>query len=300
MTDERDTHDPALDALLRTHLHEGPPPAVDATILAAAHRAVEAPSRARPARATQAWRWWMPLAAAAVIGVVVIGIVPVAPTLVEPAAPTISDVPVGGSAPPVSLSKSSDEPKVANGGLPLTSQRIEPPKAPPPKPEAIAAPRAMPAPTRKTVAVPPAASSPMPKTPAPPPAAPQLAAAREFADRGATVSRPAEASIAAAERSIAPSTAAAPAPAPPSASASAADASASTATSRPDAALAERRAKQATPTSTAVEWIARIRTLRNDGRMAEAAHALIDFRAAFSDADARLPGDLREWAKTVR
>ena len=142
----------------------------------------------------------MPLAAAAVIGVVVIGIVPVAPTLVD---------------------------------------------APPPPSEVVAAPPAAPSPTPKTIAA--------------PPAAPQLGAAREFADHGATVTRPAEATTAAAERSMAPSTAA-----------------------------------------TADEWIARIRPLRNDGRIMEAAHALTDFRAAFIDADSRLPGDLRAWAKTVR
>lgn len=299
MTNERDIHDPALDALLRTQLHETPPPSVDAAILTAAHHAVAAPPRARAARATQAWRWWMPLAAAALIGVVVIGIVPVAPTLVEPAAPTIGDVPVGGSSPSASLSKSSDDPKVANGGLPLTSQRIEPPNAPAPKPEAMAPP-ITPAPTRKTVAMPHAASSPTPKTIAAPPPAPQRGAARELADRGATVSRPAESNTAAAERSMVPSPAAAPAPAPTSAPAAAADARAAAATSRPDAALADQRARQAIRTLTSDEWIAQIRTLRNDGRMAEAAHALTDFRAAFSDADARLPEDLRAWAKTIR
>ena len=48
------------------------------------------------------------------------------------------------------------------------------------------------------------------------------------------------------------------------------------------------------------EWIAQIRTLRNEARMTEAERALVDFRAAFGDADARLPKDLRAWAKTVR
>ena len=50
---------------------------------------------------------------------------------------------------------------------------------------------------------------------------------------------------------------------------------------------------------TADEWIARIRTLRSDARLPDAIRALADFRAAFSDADARLPEDLRDWAKTV-
>jgi Meckel syndrome type 1 protein len=302
MTDERDIRDPALDALLRAHLHETPPPAVDAAILTAAHRAVESTPRVRTARATQAWRWWMPLAAAAVIGVVVVGIMPVAPTLVEPAAPTISDVPVAGSLPGASRSKSSDASKVEHGGPPLTPQRSEPPNAPPPKSEAVAAPPAIPAPTRKTVEAAPASSSPTRKTTAAAPPAPQLGATRELGDRGAAVSRPAEANTAAAERSMVPSPAAAPAPAPSlsSAPAAATDASAAAVTSPPVGALSDQRAKQAARTSGADEWIAQIRTLRSDGRMTEAAGALKAFRAAFNDADTRLPEDLREWAKTVR
>jgi len=300
MTDERDIRDPALDALLRAHLHETPPPAVDAAILTAAHRAVESTPRVRTARATQAWRWWMPLAAAAVIGVVVVGIMPVAPTLVEPAAPTIRDVPIGGSSPAASPSNSSVESQVASGALPLTPQKSEPPNAPPPKSEAVAASPAMPAPTRKAVAMPPAAPSPMPSSPAPPPAAAQLGTARELGDRGAAVSRPAEANTAAEERSMVPSPAAAPEPRLSSAPAAATDASAAAVTSPPVGALTDQRAKQAARTSGADEWIAQIRTLRSDGRMEEAAGALKAFRAAFNDADRRLPEDLREWAKTVR
>ena len=69
---------------------------------------------------------------------------------------------------------------------------------------------------------------------------------------------------------------------------------------RPDAASADRRALPVVQPRTADEWIARIRTLRNDSRLTDATHALTDFRAAFSDADARLPDDLRDWARTVR
>jgi len=97
-----------------------------------------------------------------------------------------------------------------------------------------------------------------------------------------------------------PSPAAAPGPSLSSAPEAAADASAAAVASRPVGALADQRAKQAARTSSADEWIAQIRTLRSDGRMAEAAGALKDFRAAFNDADRQLPEDLREWAKTVR
>jgi hypothetical protein len=51
---------------------------------------------------------------------------------------------------------------------------------------------------------------------------------------------------------------------------------------------------------TADEWIARIRALRSRGDVQGATRALADFRAAFSDADARLPADLREWANAER
>ena len=51
--------DPALDALLRAHSVETPPAEVDATILAAAHRAVRSAPRdaEKSAEATRPWRW---------------------------------------------------------------------------------------------------------------------------------------------------------------------------------------------------------------------------------------------------
>jgi hypothetical protein len=69
---------------------------------------------------------------------------------------------------------------------------------------------------------------------------------------------------------------------------------------RPDAGMADRSEPQAARPQNVEEWIAQIRTLRDEARTAEALRALAGFRAAFSDADARLPEDLREWAKTVR
>ena len=273
MTDEREIHDPAIDALLRTHLEQTPSPSVDAAILAAAHRAVEAPRRASAARATHPWRWWMPLAAAAAIGIVVIGIVPLAPTLVEPATPTVSDAPTGG---PLTgpTSKSTADSQVAGGALPRSSTRIEPSDTPELRAKAaIAARPPAPSPTLK-VAKPSAAAEP--------------GTARELAG-GAMAAPPSKADVAAAELPMAP--AAAPA--------AAANASRSEAAPRPDAMPADQRARQGTRTPSADEWIARIRTFRNDGRSADAARALTEFRAQFGDADTRLPDDLREWAKTV-
>ncbi len=77
-----DPHDDVLAAAWRSQSDEEPPPALDAAILAAAHRAVGSGPRdasTQAHEATRPQRWWMPLAAAATIGVVVIGILQVAP-----------------------------------------------------------------------------------------------------------------------------------------------------------------------------------------------------------------------------
>jgi len=50
----------------------------------------------------------------------------------------------------------------------------------------------------------------------------------------------------------------------------------------------------------AEDFIARIHALRERGAQDEALRELARFRAAYPDADTRLPADLREWAKTVR
>jgi hypothetical protein len=47
------------------------------------------------------------------------------------------------------------------------------------------------------------------------------------------------------------------------------------------------------------DYLRDIRRLRAEGRDADAALALAAFRAAYADADARLPESLREWARTV-
>lgn len=79
---ETDPRDDALAKAWRAQSQDMPPPALDATILAAAHRAVgSGPLDAgkQALEATRPQRWWMPLAAAATIGVVVIGILQIAP-----------------------------------------------------------------------------------------------------------------------------------------------------------------------------------------------------------------------------
>jgi hypothetical protein len=50
----------------------------------------------------------------------------------------------------------------------------------------------------------------------------------------------------------------------------------------------------------AEQRIARIRLLRDAGNAPEARRELTRFRETYADADARLPDDLRVWAKSVR
>ena len=281
MNDDRDLHDTALDALLRTHSAETPPPAVDAAVLADAHRAVDGEMRARPARATQPWRWWMPLAAAAAIGVVVIGILPLAPTLVEQTPPAISDSPMDAA--------TSSRPSAGQPAPPLASDANA---------------------VRRDAE----ASRPMILS-----FRPEPAPAMESRERAASIAK-ATAPEPRAEPKAERDAAAAPAPlelrknatgavgampeAPPASQQSASAASsqrarAPEAAPRAEALRSDRQKAFVAQPRTADEWIARIRTLRSDARLPDAIRALADFRAAFSDADARLPEDLRDWAKTV-
>ena len=50
----------------------------------------------------------------------------------------------------------------------------------------------------------------------------------------------------------------------------------------------------------AAEWIARIRSLFDAGKLPDAALELNRFRDAYADADTRLPAELRAWAATVK
>ncbi len=94
-TPERDSNgdlrDLALDAAWRGASGEAPPPALDAMILAAAHRAVGSKPQGSAARAP--WRWWTPLAAAAAIGAVAIGVLQLTPEERDASTATVSDAP---------------------------------------------------------------------------------------------------------------------------------------------------------------------------------------------------------------
>jgi len=74
--DRDELRDEAVARAWREHVRDEPPAALDDTIRAAARRAVGAKPQVTPkvAEAREPWRWWMPLAAAATIGAVAIGV----------------------------------------------------------------------------------------------------------------------------------------------------------------------------------------------------------------------------------
>jgi len=292
VTDERDIRDPALDAAWRTQSAEVPPPSLDATILAAAHRAVKsAPEKIGPgAEATRPWRWWSPLAAAAAIGAIAIGALQLLPKEQDAAKVVVSDVPSGAQPAPAAKTESQALPPAA---APLA--------AAPSSPRATGEMRAAPAPPRQA----PAPASPQSRDSAPREAKPAAPPAPEPfpARREAKVAADA---LAAPERSRARENAEATAHAESGgAAASSADVAAraqSSAAGAPAAApaVAKRAMRDDKVTSrTSDDWIARIRTLLTEGKADEARRELAAFRAAYTDADTRLPADLQAWAATI-
>ena len=141
--------DPQLDAAWREHSSEMPPATLDAAILAAAHRAVGSkPTCSTPQdaggsasetglhtrAATGPQRWWMPLAAAATIGAVALGILQTAPqdqSVVAPSATDMRSVPT--AVPPRAMSTVASEvaPPVAPPAAPPAAPPVAPAMAPP-------------------------------------------------------------------------------------------------------------------------------------------------------------------------
>ena len=250
MNPEREPFDPTLDALLRKHSDEMPSSDIDAAILAAAHRAVQSAPRAaeKAAEATSPWRWWMPLAAAATIGAITIGVFQLMPKKPEPTTATVvSDTPSSAVAVPA---PNIPPPPAAS----MNKDKAEAPRAQAEAPRAkVHADRAAPAQAPKRNNERAAAPEPFP------------ARERDALEQGA--------SAGAVARQEAPQ-AAAPA-------------------------LSKQMAADAQVASPE-QWIARIRALLGDGKSEDAARELIAFRAAYPDADARLPAELHAWAATVK
>jgi len=275
-SEERDRE---VDAAWRGASVEEPPPRLDAAIRAEARRAVAAGPRDQRRHRQRQWRY--PLAAAATVALLALGIVQLTPP--EQVAPLIvSDQSAAPRSSPVEPQQSAsiDTPgsKDARRKEALAEQRFAPPPAPAEQsvvetPSPAVAENADRAATAKLAQSPAASQTASPAArrdtslPAPKPEQSAFAAP---AAAGASGSAAAEPAASSERRSAAPE------PSPTTISS-----------------LDELKAKQAGVESVEA-WIARIRSLRSSGDLAAAEREIATFRGAFGDrADALLPRDLR-------
>ena len=245
--------DAKFDAAWRAASREEPPAGLDAEIRAAARRAVAAgPQPADVREATRPERWWWPLAAAATIGAVAVGVLQVigpdaGRDLPADGPAVVSDMPTYPAVP-----KDATVQREPSAAAVAPSQVVPSQVAPPQGGPHKVAPAAVPAPS-------------------PPPPAPAPAAPRDAAAMRDQVAEPFPAGSAAPMAGRAAELSAAPSPARQSAAAMA------------GAAKSERSAAQA-PLSVP-DWIALIRRLRVEGRNEEATKEIAAFRAAHLDLD---------------
>ena len=324
--------DPKLERAWRAHSSEAPSSELDRAILAAAHRAVD--SRPTSAGATRPQRWWMPLAAAATIGAVVVGLLQVAPPDQDAMAPTVvaslADKATRPAASPQAAQPMSREDRQRAAPAPESGRKAEEarpaaivetprvaPAAPPvdapvsdaakrSKETAIAADRrnAMPPPAPQSAAAdePRQSGRVTPRAPDSFPAAARTKSEASSADRSASNEAPL--------RESGQKQGGVTAPLEPSREHEAASEGGNAARSPGGAgdatgALHEtapaRLAKLSSSTQAKARdpkaWIARIHKLREEGRIEEAQKELREFRAAFVDAEQRLPPELRDWMK---
>lgn len=174
---EPSERDPAFDAAWRAASSEGPPAALDSAILAAAHRAVGAGPRRPEVRAATRWeRWWFPLAAAATIGAVTIGILQLAPQdhgTTPDGGAIVSDMPAGATMERRDVPTTKAAPEAT---APAAAPKPSPAAAPAPAPAPV------PAPSAATASAPPAPAA-APSVNAPAAAVGKLAAPTESAAR---------------------------------------------------------------------------------------------------------------------
>ncbi len=316
---ETPEHDPRLDAAWREHSTELPSAQLDAAILAAAHRAVgSAPQDAarQPREATSPQRWWMPLAAAATIGAIAVGILQNVPEQHSDVAQSASDMPAqpaasrGEVAPPPEAQSKIAPPTEAQSKIapPPEAQR---PVAPPPASFAATPPAAPPTtPARSAEKAAASALDSAAPSAAAVSAAPQPFPADKRMESGASVNAAPQPFTADAKKESADGSPAAEsarmAPAPsmerdemrrrnasaPSAPAASGNVAHGKSMARQDAGAAKAVDIDAS--------ILRIRRLHDEGKLADAAKELIALRAVAPDADQRLPPELRAWAATVK
>lgn len=332
-----DPRDDAIDRLMREHSRETPPAALDDAIRAAARRAVGAKPRGKPAvaEAREPWRWWMPLAAAATIGAIAIGVIQSLPhdasepMVVSDAATAArkaaSGTPASPSEPmaaPASTQPSEAAPAVAPPAAPAAAAGRAPSSAATVSKPAVVAPAPQRADTRAEQKA--AAEA----APAPPAARDtKLAATSKRAESGVAAARTGESSagfVASPPPIVAAAPAPVPATAPPAVAGAAAPAARSSAETAADAAarqpapamakleaapsgseaMRERTAGAPTAAQGAAArlpeaFVAEIRRLLAANDPDGAARELRAFRQAYADADTRLPSELRPWAAGV-
>ncbi|MCC7039937.1 MAG: hypothetical protein IT516_06480 [Burkholderiales bacterium] len=317
-----DTRDPTLAAGWRTQSREMPPPALDAAILAAAHRAVGSAPRAATAEALRPPRWWLPFAAAAVIGVVAVGLVQLASHDVIDVAPAPAPMRVpeavneGASPAPDATMPVAPmpAPPAATPPQDLAQSTVPAPQrsaartptldhaAPASTPVAVEAERRREAERRTAEVAPPTTPAPAAEPAAPSPAAKPAAPAAEPAAPSPAAKPAAPAGVAAATREHATTApgaaklesaqaqgardrAAAPASAPAAASGAAG------ALTQPRAAFSRAEAIELARDPDA--WLARIGKLHDAGRDDEAIAELHEFDALVPAARERMPIALR-------
>lgn len=338
--------DAALDAVWREHSREMPPQHLDQAIVAAAHRAVgSVPQDSVASSATRPQRWWMPLAAAAAIGAIAVGLLQVTPPQELVVAPPVHEatLPSTGArdatdaaklresgqdaqiseqtaaATPQSVDERALTREQRNAGrsperdtdrsVERSARRREVPAARTPagreqgaaESDSLATGHA-PA-VAKSLARSDAAVTPAPAPMLAPPSAaapvPMLARPPAAASAPAPAPTPIE--------SYAPTPSGRIAPAPQrqqpmrdqvresEALGAAASRAESPLLAKTSLTPEEARAWAREPDA----WIARIRRLREEGQTVAAVRELAAFRATVSDAERRVPSDLREWAATV-
>jgi hypothetical protein len=327
--DPNDLRDPRLDAAWRATSREEPAPALDDAIRAAARREIGAgPRRAdAPAggvpEALRPERWWWPLAAAATIGAIAIGLLQLAgpDNVTGPASDKaiVSDMPAAPARPMKQEAAPREEtpapaaapvapmPSVASGEARDRTAPARPgPSASPALRKDVGAANA-PAPARAPPPVAPVEperqSAEMAKQ-YPPAAEPFPANAgkletKEAVPRAELPSTGAVAPLARAptepgSHGFAPGVQTAPPKSLPTRRALESTAGRAPApAAMPDAAT-DARAKVA-PRLPVPDWIALIRRLRDEGRTDEAEKELAAFREAYADHERLLPPDLRDW-----
>jgi hypothetical protein len=267
--------DPALDAAWREASREEPPAALDDAIRAAARRELGAAPRHRRDK-----HWWYPLAAAAMVALIAVGLLQLTPP--EQVALIVAEKP---TAPPAAQREPAAAPAERSDTAVAPAEPVGAAKKDAP---AVQQPRSAGAST--------AFPQPAPRTKIETPPMDQLARAEPNAASG-RVAPPAPPASAPAPRGEA-------FPAGPPVAAAAPQREAAASEERPirvqtglkrDASGEAAKPKQAGARSVE-DWIKLIRDLRTEGKLTEAARELAAFREAYGErADSLLPQDLRDF-----